>query len=238
MSKTLFICDDDKSQGDLLARMAKTLKSDLLIEVFTDPEPMIQALEQAEHAPMIIMDIVLKDGKDGIQAARSIHQKFPDSPVIFVSSFLEKACDVYEAEHFYFVYKPQMKEKLPLALQKGLQILESRPSRIALHEGKNVIRLRQDDILCIERTRRTTLITTKDSVVQVDEDPARLEPLLSSHFVRCHRNYFVNLAKITNLKSGDIELENGLHVPVSRRLFGEVSDRFHEWLSSCGDSIV
>lgn len=238
MIKMLFICDDDELQGNALAKQIKALKPELMVQVFTDPKPMLQALEQAIAPPIIIMDILLKNGQDGIQSARAIHQKFPDSPVIFVSSFLEKACDVYEAEHCYFVYKPQMSEKLPLALEKGLQILENQPAKITFHDGQSTYRLRPDDILCIERTRRTTLITIKDSVLQVREDSAALESLLPSQFVRCHRNYYVNLARITNLKPGDLELENGLHVPVSRRLFGQVSDQFHDWLSSCGDSIV
>ena len=45
-------------------------------------------------------------------------------------------------------------------------------------------------------------------------------------FLFCHRSYLVNLRRVSRVGRQDIGMEGGALVPVSRRMYNEVNDRF------------
>lgn len=238
LKQPLLICDDSRNQIEILEKLIESISDRFEIQCFTNSEALQEELKLYEEPVILLMDIVLKNGEDGIEAAKQIHQISPDSPIIFMSAYLEKAFDVYEAEHCYFIYKPMLKEKLPAALAKAQNLL-NQPSYLVLHEASHLVRLRLDEILCIDRSRRMSMVTTPTKVYQVRESRKELEDRLPNDtFIQCHRNYTVNLAKIRQLSMDQIELENGLLVPVSRRKHPAVSQAFHLWLSRFGEEIL
>ncbi|MBF0579646.1 response regulator transcription factor [Erysipelotrichaceae bacterium RD49] len=238
LKQPLLICDDSGNQIRNVEQLIETFSDSYDIQGFTNTEALLEELATFGQPAIILLDIVLKNGEDGIETAKRIHALSPDSPIIFISAYLEKVFDVYEAEHCYFVYKPIMTEKLPAALAKAQRIL-SQSSFMVLHETSQLVRLRTDEILCIDRSRRMSMVTTATKVYQVKESRKELEERLPvDSFIQCHRNYTVNLAKIRQLSSDQIELENGLLVPVSRRKHSSVATAFHSWLSRFGEEIL
>ncbi len=238
LKQPLLICDDSRQQIERIEKLIESFSEEFEIQSFTNPKALLEELKLYGEPVIILMDIVLKNGEDGIGAAKRIHEISPDSPIIFLSAYLEKAFDVYEAEHCYFVYKPMLEEKLPSALAKAKKILKKKPF-LVLHETGRIIHLRIDEIFCIDRSRRMVMVTTSAKVYQVKESRKELEDRLPDDvFCQCHRNYTVNLAKIRQLSMDQIELENGLLVPVSRRKHPAVSKAFHLWLSRFGEDIL
>lgn len=238
MSYELLICENIKEQGILLSSLIESYELDLEIKLFIDSDSLISYLMNGSSKCIILMDIMLDDGKNGIEIVKFIHKLQPDIPVIFISAYLELACDVYDVEHCYFVYKQQKDKKLLKALIKAIDILNKKPLKILLHEGQNLISLDIKEILCIERIRRATFITTSKKVYQVQESLKDLKEVLPEFFVQCHRNYMVNFFHVRRLKPSELELNNGVKVPVSRRFSTSVSNSFQSWLANSGDEIL
>lgn len=238
MQKELLICENDPVQAENLAALADSFGLGFTIHTYNQPENLMRDLSMRTKPAVILMDIMLDDEKNGIEIVKRIHSSFLDYPVIFISGSLEKACDVYEVPHCYFVYKPQKEEKLPLALNKAAEILEQKPSVIMLHEGKDLIPVPPKEILCIERIRRATMITMADRVYQVQETFSDLSEMLPDSFEQCHRNYMVNFENIRRFSPASIELINGLQVPVSRRMSSKFHERFQQWLRSSGENVL
>ena len=53
-----------------------------------------------------------------------------------------------------------------------------------------------------------------------------LEKKLDTSFVRSHRSYFVGLRHITRITKTDVILDNGALIPLSRRMYADVNQKF------------
>lgn len=238
MKTQLLICDNDPNQANTVKRLVESFGLPLEVQIFKDPRGLLFTLEELSEPAILIMDIVLDHGVSGIETVRSLQKQYPYIPVIFISSWLEKACEVYEAEHCYFVYKRQQENYLLPALQKAMSLLSDTPDLLSLHEGKSLIRLDIRDILCIERIKRATLITTADKVYQVSDPIAELIESLPDSFVKCHRDCWVSFSHVKAMHAADFELSNGILVPISRRLAAGVREQFQNWLIEYGENIA
>ena len=53
-----------------------------------------------------------------------------------------------------------------------------------------------------------------------------MEKKLDTSFVRSHRSYLVGLRHITRITKTDVILDNGTSIPLSRRMYAEVNQKF------------
>jgi DNA-binding LytR/AlgR family response regulator len=53
--------------------------------------------------------------------------------------------------------------------------------------------------------------------------------LLEFHFVKCHRSYLCRIGGIHHIDKKEIFFDNGSHIPVSRRMYGEVNQKFIQY---------
>jgi len=79
------------------------------------------AAAASEGPDLVLMDIVLKGERDGIDAAREIHERFA-IPVIYLTAYVneylvEKAKD---SEHFGYLVKPFRERELDIAIRMAL----------------------------------------------------------------------------------------------------------------------
>ena len=84
------------------------------------------------------------------------------------------------------------------------------------------IRIDHDDILyCHHKDGITKIVYTNDRVIKIHFPLKRLErKLINYKFYRCHRNYMVNLARVSqecNTDSDVIRISSRHIIPVSRR---------------------
>ena len=180
----------------------------------------------------------------------------PFCQIIFLSSYLSYATEVYETEHIYFILKSQLHQRIGPALHQALTALGDRSVQItaqkdgsthviALHAAlKNLdtgrkqyltfkvkltqLRIPADNILYLERNLRKTKVITQQGVFLTQESP---ETLISGsgHFVRCHQSYWVNLKHVQAIGSNHFTMDSGSGIPISRTYLQEAKQRFlHE----------
>ena len=180
----IIIIDDMKQHIDRILPFLDFLSQDA-IKTFQSVSEFTKERDTLSDYSIFILDIFIGQD-DGIQLAKSILQFFPSSQIIFISSFLEKAIDVYEVDHCYFIYKPKLEEYLPEALNKAtLKIEESKQClTIKLKDKIKVIRF--TDIIYIERDKRNTFIHTVSETIRYAENLNLLDEQLPDYFIRCH----------------------------------------------------
>lgn len=230
MKAEILICDDDVKQAEALKKLVESYGRDMRIEMFSQGAQMLEYLESHEGRRICLMDVILGQGASGIDLAAKIRQIDPEAIIIFLSGFLEKACDVYEVEHCWFIYKPQKEKKLPEALDKAFSLLERMPRMLVVHKGVNYRKIPVENIFCIERIRRYSLVTCCDGVHDVQETFSELLGMLPESFHQCHRSYIVNFEKVRQFTGSQFELDNGLHVPVSRSFLPALKDAWIRFL--------
>ncbi|MCC8068898.1 MAG: LytTR family transcriptional regulator DNA-binding domain-containing protein [Ruminococcus sp.] len=85
----------------------------------------------------------------------------------------------------------------------------------------------QDSIMYCEAYGKSTQIyllkgNTLDSQISI----GKLSKMLNREFISCHRSYLVSLRYIQSIGKTEITLDNGIKVPLSRRMYREVNKKF------------
>lgn len=186
---------------------------------------------------IVFMDICLKE-KDcnGIGLAEKINSLYPDILLVFLTGYPCYASDVYETEHCYFMLKDELEQRLPTLFDK---IIPARVNKnrhwLNLHIGFKVYRVRQSQILFLERNLRKTKIYMKAEppVETTEKLDILMEQLNSEMFIRCHNSYIINLEYVREIRRTNIILEDGSDagkdITVSRAYGKEVKRRFTAW---------
>ena len=221
---TIAICDDKQEhlqRAETLVDKAFAAEDrQIRKKCFTSAEALLSWLEIDNQWPDIaILDIEM-DGTDGITLAKRLNALVPTCRIIFLTSYLDYAMDVYEAEHIWFVVKAQAEQYFPVAVQKALRSLDEREAAVpALIVSEN----RQKTVVPIDKILYLSKVGRKGQVVCVDGEyldrkgPAALIPdVYRDYFLRCHEGYWVNIKMIAQLDRDRFILKDGTQIPISR----------------------
>ena len=149
----------------------------------------------------------------------------PFCQIIFLSSYLSYATEVYETEHIYFILKSQLHQRIGPALHQALTALGDRSVQITAQKDGSTHVIALQDVLYLERNLRKTKVITQQGVFLTQESP---ETLISGsgHFVRCHQSYWVNFRQIETMENDCFLLPGGLRVPISRTYRSTAREQF------------
>jgi two-component system, cell cycle sensor histidine kinase and response regulator CckA len=117
--ETILVVDDVKEQRDLAADILLKLHYD--VTTASSGEGAVAYLKE-RHADLIILDMIMEPGMDGLDTYRNILKIHPKQKAIIVSGFSES--ERVNAAHALgagsYVKKPYVMEKLGLAVRKEL----------------------------------------------------------------------------------------------------------------------
>ena len=99
-----------------------------------------------------------------------------------------------------------------------LSIFKNKPTSIIVKDGFQSVKIDLNDILFIksENVYIDIQTTTKKITIRKSLD-AFLKELNDANFIKVHRSYVVNKAKITNKKTTSVFIEE-FEIPISRNL--------------------
>jgi DNA-binding LytR/AlgR family response regulator len=171
-----------------------------------------------ENEPdLILLDINLRDETDGIAVAQAVKAQ-ADTPIIFLTSNTDEAtfARAKATQPHAFISKPFKKLDLQRAIELAISRMAVIPQAPASttetaaaesafilsdrifvrHKGK-LVKLYITDILFAEAERSYCRIFTAYQDYLLTTPLKSLEELLpSEHFLRIHRSYIINIAKI------------------------------------------
>ena len=223
------ICDDDHTQIKKTEKLIlkKTERFAPETDLFSDGAELIRAVESAGYTPdLAVLDIHMP-GNSGIDVAKMLNRLVPECRIIFLTSFLGYATEVYEARHSYFILKSELDTRIDAALTKVLADKIQEP-RIRFREGGMVQTVTAPELLYLERILKKTAIVLCSG--KKHYTAAKAEDLLKDvppgSFVRCHQSFWVNVDKIAGMKTESFVLINGEEIPISRSRKKEAKDAF------------
>lgn len=215
---SIAICDDELIHCQRTAEVIRQQLTDyaLDIQLFTSPKLFLETVENNNYTPQIsILDIQM-EYIDGITLAQMLNRLLPRCAIIFLTSFLSMATEVYETEHVYFIVKDQIEKRIRQAVERALQQIQGEPM-LVFRTGTTHHSVPCRDVLFLERVLRRTRIKTIQTEEWVRECPdILLSGRLEQMFVRCHQSYWVNLSSITDMDRTEFVLFDHTHIPISR----------------------
>lgn len=222
------IIDDMKEHIDRILPFLKNYP-DQSIRTYQSVDEFSKDIHQFSNDTLFILDICIGEN-DGISIAKTIIEMYPSAQIIFISSFLDKALEVYEVKHCYFIYKPQLEHYLPAALAKAMDNLEDEQKYLSLQLKDKVMIIRFKDIIYIERNKRNTFVHSTDETVKTSVNLNVLFDQLPLYFVRSHNSFIFNIKYAKEIKRTSVILNDGVTIPVSRRYQNEVKKALHQYL--------
>ena len=219
------ICDDDSAQ---LKKTEKLIMQAIAqyspeIDRFSDGTELLKAMQNSDYVPdLAVLDIYMPKCS-GIEVAKRLNELAPECRIIFLTSYLGYATDVYETRHSYFILKAELTDRIEAALAKALAETTEN-LRLCFREGRTVKIVPASEVLYLERNLKKTTIALSSGVEHTT--PAKAEELLKGvnkgMFVHCHQSYWVNLEKVTSMTADSFILSNGMEIPISRSQKKEV----------------
>lgn len=229
---SIAICDDEPLHREYAE---KAIKSQLKmyapeIDKFPSAEALLQSMSAGDYAPDIaVLDIEL-GGKDGISLAKELNRIAPRCKIVFLTSYIDYAPDVYFTDHTWFVLKRDIEKCIAPALEKAIISLtaegSSTPS-IILKSGSKISLIPISQVLYTELVGRKTCVVTESGKILSNQSPKELlSNIPEGSVIRCHQSFYVNVDKIISIDKTDIVLSGDIRIPVSRTYKPNVKNLF------------
>lgn len=218
------ICDDEPEMGrqlkDAITRQTSSWKEPTEIVCFTEAAELLNFFDSYD---ILFLDIRMP-GLDGVSLARQLRKQGFDGALVFETALNEHMGEAFEVEAADYLCKPLNEERLAQTLQRVRKRLSRMEKRLLVRTASWCRVVRFGDIYYCEIINRKLYLHTKSGVIEYYGRIREAELELVPPFIKCHRSYLVNPEYLTGFAGGQLTLENGERLPVSRGRQQELLD--------------
>jgi len=223
MAYRIAVVDDHPVQllqvTELARRYARQYGCDVTVSAFAS----VFNLDEKVNYDAYLLDIDMP-GLGGIDFARRLRQQGSTCSIVFVSAMESAVFEALRLLPLRFVRKSSLAADMAEAMQAlCAQLEKSSRETVLLHHQGGSERVPVREILYVQSLNKHQQVILSGGQMEVRLTMAELERLLLPHgFIRAHRYYLVNMACVRRLFGGEIVLDNGARLPVSRMKTEEV----------------
>lgn len=221
------ICEDNPAQSRNMKRQLTDWGRErglaVAIQTYAGCEAFWTDWIQKMDCDLLLLDIDLGQGPDGMELARRVRRRDDRVAILFVTGLPEYMSQGYDVGACHFLVKPVDEEKLRTVLDKALKGIRKKEDYLILEEESELERIPVSRILYAEAfSHATALYLTPEKGKEAVCREAKMclgdmeELLPCTEFFRCHRSYLIHLPYIRRLERTEAYLDYGAAVPVSR----------------------
>lgn len=199
------LCDDNKVILDRLCKMLESIfiKHNFDAEIIfssTVPENTLDFIKENNNVNVIFLDIDLKSKMSGLDLASQIRKVNKQVYIIFTSAHLEYVLIAYQYKTFDFIPKPITVERLEETFLRIIDDIETdyKTNNFIRIDNRNTI-INEDSINFIKKDGMKLVFYTDNRVYETYSSFNKIEEILPSNFVRCHKSYIANVNKIYDI---------------------------------------
>lgn len=231
MPLTIAICDDNEEQISALRSLLGEWSSDkpfvLEIDEYISAESFLFSYPD-KPCSLLLLDIEMSR-MNGMELAKKLREKGDMLPVVFITGYAEYMNEGYEVEALHYLLKPPDRNRLFAVLDRYVK-RRAPEKEIVLETEDGARHFSPDTIMYCEAMGKKTHVHFSDGqTAECDEGINGIRKKLGEEFVSCHRSYTVNLRYVRSIGRDGLVLDGGGSIPVSRRLYKEINDKFIEF---------
>ena len=231
------LCDDEQrilyevSQYINKYAEKKNIQS-LEVFPFDSAKTLKNALDDDKSFDIFVLDVYI--GKEmGTELAKNIRKRGIESPIIFLTTSVEYAPQGYEMGTLRYLIKPLDPKKFYEALDAAfLQTEKVNERLIKLKTENGVETINANHIMYSEAHDHYQYVVLNDQrQLKVRTTVAELLTTLmrSGGFVRVGSAYIVNLRNVKNVSTYQVDLYNGMRIPIPRGKHTEIKKAFWDY---------
>lgn len=209
----IMLVEDEEPIRHILKKMIEKLDG---FEVVAEADSFASAISEFSiYKPDVVFVDVDLNGDSGLECAKVMVNLNPKLKVIFATAHSEYMANAFEIYAFDYLVKPFNMERVHQTLKRIEQVEKigqddvdySQPQTVEGENDKLLIKGKEQmlfvdkkDIIMIERCDSATNIVTKEETYRSSVSLTDLESKLSKDFMRCHKSYIINVAKISKIE--------------------------------------
>lgn len=239
----IVVCDDSMED---LAEIGKLLEkyeennAGLKFEVaqFNDSSALYQRIQEERLGDIYILDMIMSD-KTGIDIGSLIRNTEKGSVIIYITSSDDYALEAYGVRAVRYLLKPIREElffeALDYAVSDAVKVIKDAEYEVKTKEG--IVSVPYSRIEYIENYSRILNIwmtdgkTIKSIFIRKSFDDEVKEISRDKNFMQVHKSFLVNWNYVDRLTSGNIVMQSGRSIPVSRARAADVKKEYLMFVS-------
>ncbi len=236
------ICDDQKLALDYIKRLVEsdTNSGKHKIICFDNGRKLLEYADNGNEFDLVFLDIDFEDEMDGMAVAAKLKEKQIKAGtavgslplIVFVTGIPERMPEAFGVRAFQFVVKPIDEKKFVQVLhqaEKEVKHLKSQRAYDAVLEvtaGSRQINIDTAKLMYVESQGRKLVFCLEDRKIDCYARMTDVIEKLGACFCHIHRSYIVNLAYVFSYDRAEIELRNGVKIPLSKSRYKDFLDAF------------
>lgn len=230
-------CDDEQRYLDDVKRLldaycASHAAGDFILDTFTHPFDLVDALDNGTQYDMFLLDIYLP-GMTGMALAQELRRNGNHAPIMFLTTSEDYALEAFGVGATQYLVKPIEKQKFFDAMQNAVEKTKSMPNRQIIIKAENgYANLLVCTILYAETNDKVLTLTLTDKTKMRTRMTGReLYEMLSVYpnFVRCGVGYIINLTHVRYLNRKTLTMDDGTTIQIPRRSYQDLRDAYFRY---------
>lgn len=165
---------------------------------------------------LLFLDMELRE-MDGMETARRLRAADEGLQLVFVTGYADHVFDGYSVGALGYLMKPPRNEQLESVLDRAQAALVRQLDQAYIcRSGETYYRIPMGKILYFASDRRQVECITPDRTYIFYGKLDAVAADVGSRFVRIHQRYLVRAGAVVRLESGEVTLQDGTRLPVSR----------------------
>ncbi|MCI9446319.1 MAG: response regulator transcription factor [Lachnospiraceae bacterium] len=240
----IVVCDDcvkDLQQIERLLKkymeMAAGIRFD--VEKYTDACALYEEISQGRAADVYILDMIMSE-KTGIDIGSVIRQTGSGGVIIYATTSADFALEAYGVHAARYLLKPVSEEHFFEAMDFALS--HKKPEKHLLFPIKTkegTVTVPYTKIEYIENYSRTlnVFLTGQENIrsifIRKSFDEEIKEIAGDRSFLRIHKSFLINMNHVKKLGQGEVIMESGKRIPISKNRAAEVKREYLMFVSDC-----
>lgn len=204
----VIIIDDEKIGVEELEYVLSKINYVNIIGKYLDVKEGLDGIKKYKP-DAVFLDIDMP-GLNGFLAAGEVKKASENTKIIFVTAHEQYAIRAFEINVLDYVLKPFSEERIERSIKRildnevnetsGGDIIEKQVKKLPVRKKDSLMLIDIEKILYCNIKDGNVYIYSENEVYESEETLTQIEKRLDKFsFVKCHRNYLVNLEVITNI---------------------------------------
>jgi len=224
MLKIAIVDDDATAISDLENKINDVIKYQFELLRFEDENLFLDSLEEGLKVDLVFMDIQLNN-KNGIEVAKIVNKISKNTNIIYFSSNIDYAQDIFDTKCIYFLKKPIKIEKLRKAIEKSNDLLTI--NFLSFESNRQIYKIPLKRIIYIETESKWVKFIFSDGNIEkfymsFSEIVCKL-PV--KKFIQIHKSFIINLDYLKKAKREQVILEGDITLSISRPYIKDTRDK-------------
>ncbi len=240
----IVVCDDCVEDLQYIESLLEKYKAaysgaGFTVEKYLDAAILYDRILEGEQAEIYILDMIMAK-RTGIDLGSLIRKEGRDSVIIYITSSDDYAMEAYGVHAVRYLLKPVSEESFFEAVDSARTSVRGQRRLMFMVKTKTgTVGVPYSEIEYIENYSRTLSVCLingeclRSIFIRRSFDEEIRELAEDKNFLQVHKSFLINMEHVKKLEQGEIVMDSGKHIPVSKMRAADVKKAYLLFLSAC-----